>query len=107
MLDPQGNEMGAFSFLGEQDPKAILSAISLPKVSEGTPPDLAQQLDVLKASGAMANTVTIAGSKSDSGMIGLQFYQPASTFSYGRHLSGRRLWRPQDYLDPRRRCNRT
>lgn len=77
MLDPQGNEMGTFSFMSEWDPKAVLSAISLPSPSDSAAAALASQLDNLKASGALSGTATSPASGSDGGMLGIQIYQPA------------------------------
>ncbi len=62
LYDPQGNEIASFSFVGQQNPKAVLSAISLPNPAGGS-------------SGGLSGPVTTAGNNSGSGMIGIQVFQ--------------------------------
>jgi signal transduction histidine kinase len=74
LFNPQGNEIYSFSFIGEQNPKAILSAISLPNPPDTSSATLTSQADILKASGELTGPVTISGNSNGSGMIGIQVF---------------------------------
>ena len=76
LLDPQGNEIGSFTFISDQNPKAFISAVSLPDIKGESSPDLMTKLESLKASGASIGPVTaFSGDGAGSGMIGIQVFQ--------------------------------
>ena len=81
LLDPQGKQMRTFDYIGESNPKAVLSAVTLPNPKDGTAVDQANQLEILKAAGGVNGPVTITTNGSDSGLIGLQFFQAGAAAS--------------------------
>ncbi len=61
LYNPQGQEVASFSFIGETNPKAILSAITLPNPVGST--------------GSATGPVTVTANSSGSGLIGIQVFQ--------------------------------
>lgn len=74
LLDPQGKEIASFSNVGEKNPKAVLSAVSLPQPANGAPAFFSTQLDDLKASGATGGPITVTR-ENNYGMIAIQVFQ--------------------------------
>jgi signal transduction histidine kinase len=81
LLDPKGSEIGAFSFIGAQDPQAVLSAISLPAPSGGsnaTGPQVNYFTSPVEPPGTSA-----APASGEMGVLGIQIFQPAQGMAGG------------------------